>query len=109
MQKMMMRGPGFLIRLFYTALVGGRAVTGTAASTSQGPGTTTPPFWDDDANGDPFTDVAVAPTTILQNTRMMPNLPVLYWSGYQPRRQSPPVNHRHKRTQPTFASTHTTP
>jgi hypothetical protein len=32
------------------------------------PGSATPAFWSDDANGDPFTDIATAQTTILQNT-----------------------------------------
>ncbi len=104
-QKMMIRRDRFFMSSYFTTGVWGTDVTGTAAATSAGPGTSTPPFWDDDANGDPFTDIAVAQTTILQNTGMMPNLLVFSWSVFQALRKHPLVIDRIKYTNPAFAGT----
>ncbi len=105
MQKMMIRRDRFFMSTYFTTSVWGTDVTGTAAATSAGPGTSTPPFWDDDANGDPFTDIAVGQTTILQNTGTMPNLIVLSWSVYQALRKHPLIIDRIKYTNPAFAGT----
>ncbi len=60
-------------------------------------------FWDDDANGDPFTDVATGVTTILQNTGKKPNKFTLGWPVYQALRKHPLVIDRIKYTSPAFS------
>jgi hypothetical protein len=79
-------------------------VTGAAAGTGV-VGTTTTVYWDDDANGDPFTDIATQQTYILQNTGFMPNKLVLSWSVYQALRKHPLIIDRIKYTSATFAGT----
>ena len=73
----------------------GGDITGTAGGT---PGSGTPAFWNDDANGDPFTDVATQQTAILQNTGFMPNRLVLSWPVYQALRKHPLIIDRIKYT-----------
>ena len=89
---------------YVTTGVWGTDATGTA-SPGGTPGTTTPVYWDDDANGDPFTDIAYAQTTILQNTGFMPNRLLLSWSVYQALRKHPLVIDRIKYTNPAYAGT----
>jgi hypothetical protein len=69
------------------------------------PGGATPVLWDDDANSDPFTDVAYAQTTILTNTGMLPNTFLMSWPVYQALRKHPLVVDRIKYTNPAFAGT----
>lgn len=105
MQKMLIRRERFWATNFLATSVWGTDVTGTAAATAGAPGSTTPPYWDDDANGDPFTDIAVAQTTILTNTGFMPNTLVLAWPVYQALRKHPLIIDRIKYTSPAFAGT----
>ena len=102
MQKMLIRRDRFFMTKYFTSGVWGTDATGTAGGT---PGTTTPPFWDDDANGDPFSDIAYGQTTILQNTGFLPNKLVLSWSVYQALRKHPLIIDRIKYTSATFAGT----
>ena len=85
----------FLTTSLWTGGVGGGDVTGSSSGT---PGTATTPKWSDDANGDPFTDIAAAQTNILQNTGYMPNKLVMAWTVYQALRKHPLVIDRIKYT-----------
>ncbi len=102
MQKMLIRRDRIFMTTYMAANVWGTTATGTAGGT---PGTTTPPMWDDDANGDPFTDIAFAQTTILGNTGFLPNKLVLAWPVYQALRKHPLVIDRIKYTNPAYAGT----
>ena len=100
MQKMLIKrdrlfASKFLTTGLWTGGVGGGDVTGSASGT---PGTATTAKWSDDANGDPFTDIATAQTNILQNTGFMPNTLVLGWPVYQALRKHPLVIDRIKYT-----------
>ena len=105
MQKLLIRRDRFFASQYLTTGVWGTDNTGTAASSGGSPGTTTPVFWDDDANGDPFTDIAVGQTTLLQNTGMLPNRLLLSWSAYQALRKHPLVIDRIKYTMAAFSGT----
>ena len=105
MQKMMIRRDRFWATTFFTTSVWATDNTGTSAAGGGSPGGTTPVFWDDDANGDPFTDIATAQTTILTNTGYMPNTLVLGWPVYQALRKHPLIIDRIKYTNPAFAGT----
>jgi hypothetical protein len=76
-------------------------VTGTAGGT---PGSATPAYWNDDANGDPFTDIAVGQTTILQNTGFEANGLLMSYPVYQALRKHPLVIDRIKYTTRADAS-----
>jgi hypothetical protein len=69
------------------------------------PGSTTPPLWSDDTNGDPFTDLAVGQTTVLQATGFLPNILVIGWAVFQALKKHPLVIDRIKYTNPAFAGT----
>ena len=105
MQKMLIRRDRIFMATYMTTSVWGTTATGTAASGGGTPGGTTPVYWDDDANSDPFTDIAYAQTTILQNTGFMPNTLLLTWPVYQALRKNPLVIDRIKYTNPAFAGT----
>lgn len=102
MQKLLIRRDRIFMAKFMASSVWGTTATGTAGGT---PGTTTPPFWDDDANGDPFSDIAFGQTTILQNTGFMPNVLVLSWNAYQALRKHPLIIDRIKYTVASYAGT----
>ena len=102
MQKLMIRRDRIFMTKYMANGVWGTSVTGTANGQ---PGTATPAYWDDDAQGDPFTDIAQGQTTILQNTGFRPNRLVLSWSAYQALRKNPLVIDRIKYTMKTFAGT----
>jgi hypothetical protein len=99
MQKMLIRRDRFFMTTYMTTGVWGTDVTGVAS----GPTATQTFQWSDDANGDPFTDIANGQTTILQNTGYEPNLLVLAWPVYQALRKHPLVIDRIKYTNPAFA------
>lgn len=105
MQKMLIRRDRIFMAAYMATGVWGTDVTGTAAATAGAPGSSTPPFWDDDANSDPFTDIYVGQTTILQNTGQMPNTLLITWQVYQALRKHPLVIDRIKYTTPTFTGT----
>lgn len=94
MEKMLIRRDAFWAAQYMQANIWGTTITGVAASPS---GTQTI-YWNDDANGDPFTDIATAQTTILQNTGYEPNVLVLAWPVYQALRKHPLVIDRVKYT-----------
>jgi hypothetical protein len=104
MQTLLIRREVFFMNTYMTTGVwtGQADSTGTAGGT---PGTTTPAFWNDDANGDPFTDVATAQTSILQATGFRPNKLVITWPVYQALRKHPLVIDRVKYSMPTYAGT----
>lgn len=109
MQKMMIRRDRFFMTKYMTTGVwntaGGGDATGTSAAAGGSPGGFTPVLWDDDANSDPFTDIAFGQTTILQNTGYMPNVLLISWNVFQALRKHPLVIDRIKYTTPTFAGT----
>ena len=84
---------------------GASDATGTAGGT---PGTTTPAFWNDDALGDPFTDIATAQTSILQSTGYKPNILVISFPVFQALRKHPLIIDRMKYTGVPTVSTNIT-
>lgn len=101
MQKMRIRKDRFFVSTFIKTGLWGTDNTGTAGGT---PGTTTPAFWNDDANGDPFTDIALGQTTILQNTGFEANTLLITFPVYQALRKHPLVVDRIKYTTRADAS-----
>jgi hypothetical protein len=99
MQRMLIRRDRFFAATFMATGKWGTDVTGAVA----GNGTTTATFWNDDGNGDPFTDIALGQTTILQNTGLEPNTLVLAFPVYQALRKHPLVIDRIKYTSPAYA------
>lgn len=102
MQKMLIKrdrifATKFLTTSLWTGSSSGGDITGTATSPGA-PGSSTPPKWSDDANSDPFTDIATQQTAILQGTGFMPNVLVLAWPVYQALRKHPLVIDRIKYT-----------
>lgn len=100
MQKMMIKRDRIFVTNFlstgkWTGGTSATDITGTAGGT---PGTGTPAKWSDDANGDPFTDIATQQTNILQGTGFMPNILVIGWNVYQALRKHPLVIDRIKYT-----------
>ncbi len=108
MQKLMIRRDRFFMSKYMITGVwntlGGGDATGTTAALGS-PGTFAPVFWDDDANSDPFTDIAFGQTTILTNTGFLPNVFLISWNVYQALRKHPLVIDRIKYTNPAFAGT----
>ena len=104
MQKLLIRRDRVFQTSYMTTGVWSQDVTGAAAGTGV-VGTTTTIYWDDDANSDPFTDIATQQTYILQNTGFLPNKLVLSWSVYQALRKHPLIIDRIKYTSATFAGT----
>lgn len=94
MQRMLIRRENFFASTYMTNGVWGTDITGVASS----PTGSQSIFWNDDANSDPFTDIATAQTTILQNTGYEPNLLVISWKVYQALRKHPLVIDRIKYT-----------
>ena len=87
-----------------TGIWGVSGSTDVSGAVSGGvPGTTTTPYWSDDTNGDPFTDISAQQTTILENTGFEPNVLVLSYPAYQALRKHPLVVDRIKYTSPAFA------
>lgn len=105
MQKLMIRRDRIFMAKYMATGKWATDVVGTAAGSGGIPGTATPVYWDDDANSDPFTDIAVGQTTILNNTGFLPNTLLLAWPVYQALRKHPLVIDRIKYTNPAFAGT----
>ena len=105
MQKMLIRRDRIFISTYMTTAVWGTDITGTTAAAGGVPGTATTVQWDDDANSDPFTDIAFAQTTVLRATGFLPNTLLLTWEVYQALRKHPLVIDRIKYTNPAFAGT----
>jgi hypothetical protein len=100
MQKMLIkRDRVFQTNFVTTGVWTGSSTGGDIAGTAGGtPGTGTPAYWNDDANGDPFTDIATQQTAILQGTGHKPNKLLLSWPVYQALRKHPLVVDRIKYT-----------
>jgi len=101
MQKMLIRRDRLFVAKYMVASVWGTTITGVASA----PSASQTIQWSDDANGDPFTDIATGQTTILQNTGFLPNVFVMTWPVYQALRKHPLVIDRIKYTTKTFAGT----
>jgi hypothetical protein len=101
MQRMLIKKDRDFVSNYLANGVWGTDVTGTAGGT---PGSSTPAYWNDDANGDPFTDIATGQTTILENTGFEPNVLLLSWPVYQALRKHPLVIDRIKYTTRADAS-----
>lgn len=101
MQKLLIRRDRFFMGAYLVNGVWSVDNVGTAGGT---PGGTTPPYWNDDANGDPFTDIANAQTNILQNTGFEPNTFLMAFAVYQGLRKHPLVIDRIKYTTRADAS-----
>ena len=95
MQKLLIKRDRVFAQKFLQTGLWSQDVVGTAGGT---PGSATPAPWTDDANGDPFTDVATWQTSIMQNTGFEPNKLVLSWKAYQALRKHPLVIDRIKYT-----------
>lgn len=103
MQKMLIRKDRFFVNQYIKTGVwtAQTDAVGTAGGT---PGGATPPFWNDDANGDPFTDIAAAQTSVLQNTGFEANTFLNTYPVYQALRKHPLVVDRIKYTTRADAS-----
>jgi hypothetical protein len=101
MQTLMIRRDRQFASTYLTTGVWGTDITGVAS----GPSASQTVYWNDDGNGDPFTDLATAQTTILTNTGYMPNKLLLGWPVYQALRKHPLVIDRIKYTQAAYAGT----
>lgn len=99
MQKMLIRRDRVFMSTYVKTGVWGTDITGVAAA----PSASQTVYWSDDANGDPFTDLATGVTTVLKNTGLMPNVLLLNWDVYQALRKHPLVIDRIKYTNPAFA------
>lgn len=99
MQTLMIRRDRQFMSKYVTTGVWGTDITGVGAS----PSASQAVYWNDDANGDPFTDLATGQTTILQNTGFEPNVLLMAWPVYQALRKHPLVIDRIKYTNPAFA------
>ena len=85
----------FMKTSLWTGGTSGGDIVGTAGGT---PGTATPPKWSDDANGDPFTDIATQQASILQGTGFWPNVLVMGFNVYNALKKHPLVIDRIKYT-----------
>lgn len=94
MQQLLIRRERFFAAQYMTTGVWGTDITGIAAA----PSATQTIYWNDDANGDPITDVLTGQTTILQNTGYKPNKLVVTWPVYQALRKHPLIVDRIKYT-----------
>jgi hypothetical protein len=101
MQTLMIRRDRAFVAKYLANGVWGTDITGVSAN----PSATQTIYWNDDANGDPFTDISTGQTTILQNTGQMPNLFLISWNVYQALRKHPLVIDRIKYTTEAFAGT----
>lgn len=99
MQKMLIRRDRVFVSTFLAAGIWGTTITGVAAA----PGANQTFQWSDDANGDPFADIANGQTAVLQNTGQEANILVMSWPVYQALRRHPLVIDRIKYTNPAFA------
>lgn len=94
MQKLLIRRDRQFATNYLVTGKWGTDITGTASTSD----TTHTVQWSDDANSDPFTDVATGQTAILQNTGKKPNKLTLGWPVYQALRKHPLVVDRVKYT-----------
>jgi hypothetical protein len=101
MQQLLIRKDRIFVSKYLTTGVWGTDVVGTAGGA---PGTATPAFWNDDANGDPYTDISNAQIQILQNTGFEANTLLMSYPVYMALRKHPLVVDRIKYTTRADAS-----
>jgi hypothetical protein len=101
MQKMLIRRDRFFVTTYLQPSIWGTTITGVASA----PSASQTIQWSDDANGDPFSDIATGQTTVLQNTGFLPNVLLITWPVYQALRKHPLIIDRIKYTNPAFAGT----
>lgn len=101
MQKLLIRRDRFFMGAYMIDSVWSADYTAAASGT---PGSATPAYWNDDANGDPFTDIAAGQTSILQNTGFEANTKLISYPVYQALRKHPLVVDRIKYTTRADAS-----
>lgn len=94
MQKMLIKRDRIFVQDYVKTGVWGTDITGA----SSGNGSTTATFWNDDANSDPFSDIAAGQTLVLQNTGFEPNTLMITFPVYQALRKNPLVIDRVKYT-----------
>lgn len=99
-QLLISRDRTFMTTYMKTGLWG-TDVTGVASA----PSAVQTVYWGDDANGDPFSDIALGQTTILQNTGFKANVLAMGWPVYQALRKHPLVVDRIKYTMTAYAGT----
>lgn len=99
MQKMLIKKDRIFVTKYLTTGLWANEVTGAAS----GNGTTTRTYWDNDADGDPFTDLSDAQSSVLQNTGCEPNVLVLAYRVYKALKKHPLVIDRIKYTSPAYA------
>lgn len=95
MQKQLIRRDALFVSNYIKTGIWGTDVVGTVGGT---PGSSTPAFWNDDANGDPFEDISAGQTAILQSSGLEPNVLALGFPVYQALRKHPLVIDRVKYT-----------
>jgi len=95
MQKLLIKRDRIFVSKYMQDGVWGTDVTGTAGGT---PGSATPAFWNDDAGGDPYTDIAQGQITVLQNTGYEINTLLTTFPVYMNLRKHPLVVDRIKYT-----------
>jgi hypothetical protein len=93
MQKQLIRRDAIFCSTYMKTGVWGTDMTGQAAGDA-----THVTYWDDDANGDPFTDISNAQETVLQNTGFEPNVLCLGYPVYKRLKKHPLVIDRIKYT-----------
>ena len=101
MQKLLIKRDRFFVQQYLVDGVWAADWTGTAGGT---PGSTTPAYWNDDANGDPYTDISAAQINILQNTGFEANTLLVAFPVYMGLRKHPLVVDRIKYTTRADAS-----
>lgn len=94
MQKLLIRRDRLFATNYLATGKWGTDITGVASA----PGGSQTIQWSDDANSDPFTDIATGQTTILQNTGQEANVLTLGYAVYQALRKHPLVIDRVKYT-----------
>jgi hypothetical protein len=94
MQQLLIRRERFFATKYMVTGTWGTDITGVASS----PSSTQTIYWNDDANGDPYTDIATGQTTVLENTGYEANTLLLTYPVYQALRKHPLVIDRIKYT-----------
>lgn len=94
MQKLLIRRDRIFASSYMTTGIWGTDITGVASA----PTGNQTIQWSDGANSDPFSDVALGQTAILQNTGQEANVLALSWPVYQALRKHPLVIDRVKYT-----------
>jgi hypothetical protein len=101
MQRMLIRRDRAFVATYMKTGVWGTDVVG--AATGGTPGTTLTPYWSDNVNGDPFTDLEIGQTALLQQTGQKGNILVIGWQVFQALKKSPIIIDRMKFSNPVYS------